>query len=161
AEAALDAEPVVVGRPVLALDRDDPVVLHLEDQLAADAAIGADALDLAVGGVGVSAVVVDEARRHQRARRTGLHAFAAGDAGRIPHRVVEIEDDLFVVAAPGHADHVVDLDLAARPNAQIALDAGVELHRHRRVAAVGRHRRALREAAVADFERVGPLPQPR
>ena len=161
AEAALDAEPVVVGRPVLALDRDDAVVLHLEDQLAADPAIGAHALDLAVGGVGVDAVVVDEARRHQRAGRAGLDALAAGDAGRVAHRIVEIEDDLFVVAAPGHADHVVDLDLAAGAHAEIALDAGIELHRHRRMAAVGRRRRAPREAAVADLELVGPLPQPR
>ena len=42
AEAALDAEPVVVGRPVAALDRDDAVVLDLVGQLAADPAIGAE-----------------------------------------------------------------------------------------------------------------------
>ena len=138
AEPALDAEPVVVGRAVLALDRDDAVVLDLVGQLAADAAIGADAVDLAVGSVGVDAVGVDQGRRHQRAGRAGLDALAAGDAGAVAHRVVEIEDDLFVVAAGRHADHVVDLDLAAGAHAEIALDAGVELHRHRRMAAVGR-----------------------
>ncbi len=161
AEAALDAQPVVVGRPVLARDRDDVVVLDLVDQLAADAAIGADALDLAVGSVGVDAVLVDQARRHQGAGRTGLDAFAAGDAGRMAHRIVEVEHDLLVPAAPCHADDVVDLHFAAGADAQIALDAGVELHRHRRMAAVGGGRRARREAAALDRERVGPLPERR
>src|SRR3954454_9631084 len=121
AEPALDAEPVVVGRPVLALDRDDVVVLDLIHQLAADAAIGADALDLPVRRVAIGAVLVDPARRHQRPGRAGLHAFAASDAGRAAHRVVEIEHDLFAVAAPGHADNVVYLDLVTGPHAQIAV----------------------------------------
>ncbi len=161
AEAALDAEPVVVGRAVPAVDRDDMVVLDLVGQLAADAAIGADAVDLAVGGVGIDAVGVDQGRRHQRAGRAGLHALAAGDAGAVAHRVVEIEHDLFAMAARRHADHVVDLDLAAGPDAQIALDAGIELHRHRRVAAVGYRSRMLRKAALPDIEPVGPLPEAR
>src|SRR5206468_498954 len=42
AEAALDAEPLLVGRAVLALDGDDLVVLDLISELAADAAIRAD-----------------------------------------------------------------------------------------------------------------------
>src|SRR5207237_5032647 len=113
AEPAFDAEPVVVGRPVFALDRDDPVVFDLVGQLAADPAIGAHAVDIAVGGVSISPVRVDQRRRHQRAGRAGLDAFAAGDAGAGPHRIVEVEDDLFVVAARGHTDHVVDLHLAA------------------------------------------------
>ena len=53
AETALDAEPVVVGGTVAAIDRDDAVVLDLVGQLAADAAIGAHAVDFAVGGVGI------------------------------------------------------------------------------------------------------------
>ena len=48
------------------------------------------------------------------------------------------------MAAAGHADHVVDLHLAAGADAQIALDAGVEIDRHRRMAAVGRGLRASR-----------------
>ena len=160
AEAALDAEPVVIGRPVLALDRDNTVLADLIGQLTADPAIGTDAVDLPVGGVGIDAVGIDQGRRHQRAGRAGLHAFAAGDAGAVAHRVVEIEDDLFMVATRRHTDHVVDLDFAAGADAEIALDAGVELHRHRRMAAVGRRRRVAREAAVRDAERVGPLPEP-
>src|SRR5579872_676927 len=161
AEAALDAEPVVVGRPFLALDGDNAVVADLEGELAADAAIGADAFDLSVRRVGEDAVLVDEARRHQRAGRAGLHALAAGDAGRGAHRVVEIEHDLFVMAARRHADHIVDLDLAAGADTEVALDAGVELHRHRRVAAVRGRLGALREAAVGDLDLVGPEPEAR
>ena len=42
------------------------------------------------------------------------------------------------MAAAGHADHVVDLHFAAGADAEIALDAGVEIDRHRGMAAVGR-----------------------
>ncbi len=137
AEAALDAEPVVVGRAVAALRVDDPLVLDVVGDLAADAAIGAERIDLAVRPDGAGLVLVEIGRRHQRAGRAGLHALAAGDAGRLAHRIVEVEHDLRVGAAVGHADHVVDLDLAAGADAEIALDAGVEIDAHRRVA---RHR---------------------
>ncbi len=48
AEAALDAEPVLVRRPVAAGDGEQLVVLDLVGELAADAAIRAHAVDLAV-----------------------------------------------------------------------------------------------------------------
>src|SRR5579863_4135608 len=161
AKPALDAEPVEVGRAVLALDRDDAVILDLVGQLTADTAIGTDAVDGTVGRVGKDAILVDLGCRHQRAGRTGLDAFPASDAGRVAHRVVKIEDDLFVVAARGHADHVVDLHLAAGTDAEIALDAGVELHRHRDMGAVWRRVRASRETALRDIESVRPLPERR
>src|SRR6185437_7350727 len=101
-------------------------------------------------------------RRHQRPGRAGLHAFAAGDAGRSAHRVVEIEHDLLEMAAAGHADDVVDLDLAAGANAEIALDAGIEVDRHRNVAAVRlRHddRLAPGEAPGLDLLALDDLPE--
>ena len=49
AEAALDAQPVLVGRPVAAGDEGDLVVADMIGDLAADAAVRADAVDLAVG----------------------------------------------------------------------------------------------------------------
>ena len=55
------------------------------------------------------------------------------------------------MAAAGHADDVVDLDLAAGADAEIALDAGVEIDRHRHVAAVGR-------AAPRSRSRLGKRP---
>ena len=45
----------------------------------------------------------------------------------------------------GHADHVVDLHLAASPDAQAAMDAGIEVNRHRRMAPVRRSGRGERE----------------
>src|SRR5580704_8990982 len=162
AEAALDAEPVLVGRAVPAFDRDDLVVLDLVSELAADAAIRANAVDGAVRLAFVDIVVVNHRRRHQRAGRTGLHALAAGNAGRRTHRIVEIEHDLFEMAAAGHADHVVDLNFAAGADAEIALDAGVEIDRHGDVAAVGlRHfgRLALGKAAGHGLEPPHGLPK--
>ncbi len=162
AEPALDAEALVVRRPVLAGDVEQLVVLDLIGELAADAAIGAHRVDLAVGVGGADVVLVDEGRRHQRAGRAGLDAFAAGDAGRVPHRIVEVEHDLLGVAAAGHADDVVDLHLAAGADAQVALDAGVEIDRHRGVAAVGRRRiAAFRKPARGEPLAVDHLPQMR
>ena len=121
---------------------------------------GQTLFDLAVGEFGADVVLVDQGRRHQRAGRAGLHAFAAGDAGRIAHRVVEVEHDLFAMAAAGHADHVIDLHFAAGADAEIALDAGVEIDRHRRMAAVGRGLAvALGKAAGADVHTIGPFPE--
>ena len=140
AETALDAETLVVRRAVLAADIEQLVVLDVVGELAADAAIGAHRIDLAVGKAGADIVVVEQRRRHQRAGRAGLHAFPAGDAGRGAHGIVEIEHDLLAMAAAGHADDVVDLHFAAGADAEIALDAGVEIDRHGGVAAVGRGR---------------------
>src|SRR6185312_7785140 len=83
------------------------------------------------------------------------------DAGALAHRIVEIEHDLLAMAAAGHADDVVDLHFAAGANAESALDAGVEIDRHRRVAAVRLWLRARREAAVIDPDLIGPAPEAR
>src|SRR6185437_14489061 len=92
--------------------------------------------------------------------RAGLDAFAAADAGAGAHRVVEIEDDLLAEAALGHADHVIDLHLAAGADAERAIDAGIEIDRHRRVAKIGcRHRGAGGEAAFGDADAIGPAPE--
>ena len=67
-----------------------------------------------------------------------------------PIGIVEIEDDFFAVAAPGHADDIVDLDFTAGAYAQIALNAGVEIDRHGGMAAVGLGMVPIRETAPAD-----------
>ncbi len=113
AEPAFDAQPVLVGRAVLAFHRDDLLILDLIGELAADAAIRAHAVDFAVRRALEDVLLVDHRRRHQRAGRAGLHAFAAGDAGGGAHRIVEIEHDLLGHAAARHADHVIDLHFAA------------------------------------------------
>src|SRR3954468_4807952 len=162
-EAALDAEPVLIRRAVAALDRNDAVVLNLVGELAADAAIRTDAVHLALRRVRdrEHPRLVDEALLHKRAGRAGLHALAAGDAGRGAHRIVEVEDDLLEMPARRHADDVVDLDLAAGADAEIAVDAGVELHRHRRMAEIVGlvYPVDRREAALRHRDAVGPAPE--
>ena len=147
AEAALDAQAVLVGRAVAAVDVEDLVVLDVDLGLAADAAIGAERIDRLASSKSTRLPAgVEQARLHQRAGRAGLHALAAGDAGRAAHRVVEVEHDLRAVAAIGHADHVVDLHLAAGAHAEAAMDAGVEIDRHGRMRAVGGGLLARRES---------------
>ncbi len=159
AEAALDAEAVVVGGAVAALGIDHLLVLDLIGDLAADAAERAQRVDLPVGIGDAGLVLVQHHRRHQRAGRAGLHAFAAGDAGGLAHRVVEVEHDLGFVAAIGHADDVVDLHLAAGAHAQAALDAGVEIDAHRGMAAVALPALGGGKTAFGHLDLFGPVPE--
>src|SRR5690606_22822210 len=98
----------------------------------------------------------DVARGHERAGRAGLYAFAAGDAGRGAHGVVQVKDDLGMLAAVGVADHVVDLLFTAGAHAARALDAGVEVDRHRRMRQVGPRLLARGETRFAHAEFLGP-----
>src|ERR1700736_660848 len=63
------------------------------------------------------------------------------------------------MAAIGHPDHVVDLDLAAGAHAQPALDAGVEIDAHRRMAGVALPALGGGEAAFGDLDLFGPVPE--
>src|SRR5262249_4349383 len=150
AEAALDAKPVLVGRPVATRDVEELVILDAVGELAADAAIGADAVHFAVGLAGEDVILVHHGRRHQRPGRPGWPAFPAGVAGRSAHWVVETEHDLGVVTTPGHADDVVDLHLAAGADAEVAVNAGIEVDRHGGMAAVGRRAAVAREPSALD-----------
>ena len=66
AVAPLDAEPPLVCRSVAALNEENPIVLDMEPELAADAAIGAKAIDMAIAPVRRCAGIVKD-RRGQRA----------------------------------------------------------------------------------------------
>src|SRR6185437_8194142 len=121
-------QATVVRGPVAALDAHDVVVLDVVRELAAHAAVRTDRVDLLVDHD-----LVGVLRGRERSGGTGLHAFAARDARGFPHRVVHVEDDLGIASAEGVADDVVHLHFAARAYAARALDAGVEVHRHRRV----------------------------
>ena len=145
AVAALHAQPARVRRTVLALHVEDRVVLDVIGELAADAAVRTHRIDLLVGDD-----LAGIARGHQRAGRARLHALAAGDARRVAHRIVEVEHDLRFAGAEGVADDVVDLLFAAGAHAALALDAGVEVHRHRRMREVFDRLMPRREARLAD-----------
>src|SRR6185312_2412044 len=75
--ATLDAQALMVRRAVAAFDSYDLVVLDVIVELAADAAVRADGWYDLVGNDQIGVV-----RRRQGSGRTGLHAFAAGDASR-------------------------------------------------------------------------------
>ena len=132
-KAPLHAQAAMVGRAVAAFDADDFFVAHVVGDEAAHAAERADRIDLAVHLLGA-----DVRLGAERARGAGLHAFAAGHAGAFGHGVVEVEDDLALGPAQRVADHVVDLLFTAGAHAAVALDAGVQVHRHGGVAQIGR-----------------------
>ncbi len=133
AEAALHAKPSLVGRAVAADHFLDAAVPDAEADLAADAAIGADARDLPQRRRRAMAVVVEHRFRQQRPGRTGLYAFPATHAGRRAHRIEQVEGDRHLRAAMCEADDVVVLHLAAGALAQPAGDAGVECDGHGRM----------------------------
>ncbi len=151
AVAAFDAQPPVVGRAVGAIDVEDLVVLDRVSELAADAAIRAHRMHRLVGLHHPHA-----ARRHQCPGGAGLHALAAGDAGGITHRVVEIEHDLRVLAAERVADHVVHLLFAASAHAACALDARIEIDGNAVMRKIGLGLVARAKARLADLELPGP-----
>ncbi len=59
AKTALDAEPGMIGRPILAADVKDLVVLDVVGELAADAAEWAQAVDFAVRPFRAGLVLVE------------------------------------------------------------------------------------------------------
>src|SRR5690606_28712941 len=119
AEAALDAQSVLIGWAVAAVDLDNSVVLDGNRGLTADAAERTqrvhDLVEL-LDGTGPGRFI-HERLFIERPGRASLHALAAGHAGRQTHRVVHVEDGNRMTAAIGHADDVVDLDLAAGAHA--------------------------------------------
>src|SRR5438309_1855712 len=146
---SLHAQPIVIRRAVLAGDELNLVFGDVIGEQTADAAEWADAVHLLL-----DRLQSDAACRHQRAGGARLHAFAAGDAGRLAHRVVEIEHRHRAVAAVRIADDVVDLHLAAGAHAARALDAGVEVHRDRRVRNVALWLLASCEPGIAAMAQV-------
>src|SRR5689334_11356982 len=116
------ADVVVEGRGHL----DDPVVLHVQFEVAADAAVGADrggdGLLGLIPGPGLAHVVL--ALEHQRAGRADPDAVAAVHAGRVGQAHVELSGDAGVESPPGDPDGEGVLGvLAARLHALVAQDA--------------------------------------
>src|SRR5207247_4929718 len=99
-------------------------VPHVVSELAADPAVGAHGWDFPVGFE-----QADSARRHKRAGRTRLHTFSAGNTGALTHRIVEIENDLGMLAPESVADHVIHLLFAAGPHTPGTLNARVQVDR--------------------------------
>ncbi len=149
----------MIGRTVAAFGVDHLLVLDLVGDLAADAAERAQRIHLPVGIGDAGLLLIEHYRGHQCAGRARLHTFTAGHAGRFTHRIVEVEHDLGTVIAIGHADHVIDLDLAAGAHAQAALDAGIEIDAHGGMAGVALPALGGGEAAFGHFDLFGPVPE--
>src|SRR5688572_26973182 len=154
AVAAFHAEATLVRRAVLAVHEEDLVFLDVVGEQAADAAERAHRVDGLVG-----LLQADAARRHQRAGRAGLHALAAGDAGRLAHRVVEVEYRHRAVAAVGVADDVVHLHFPAGAHAARALDAGVQVDGNGGVRQIRLYRSSFFETRFADPDALRPVLQ--
>ena len=159
AVATLDAQTAVRARLRAAVGVGDPLalVVDVEGERAADAAVRADRVDLPQLLARADRDVVDRLVG-QRAGRAGGDALAARHAGRLAHRVVEVEGDARVVALEDAADDVVALDVVARADAAIAEDARVVVDGDDRVGVVlaaaeaARDRRLLLLDAVAAHE---------
>ena len=128
-EPALDAQPLLVCRAVAAVDELDAPFLDLVSDLAADAAVGADGIHLLVDRSAILGVA--QRRGREGPCRAGLDAFAASDACAFAHRIVKVEYDLGVVAPVSEPDDVVDLNVAAGSDAEVAMYASIQIDVHR------------------------------
>ena len=119
-EAALHAQPRLVGRAGATVHLDNALVLDVVGDLTAHTAERANGIHL----------TVHHLRAHQTAWAqgpggAGLHALAARDAGALAHGVVEVEYDARVSAAALRADDAIHLLFTTGAHTTVALDAGV------------------------------------
>ena len=156
AVAALHAQPAVRAGLLPALGEGDRVVLavHVVGQRAADAAVRADRVHRVQFGARPDRDLADRLVG-QRAGRAGRDALAAGDAGGLTHRVVQVERDPGGVALAAAADDVVALDVVAGAHAPVAQDAGVVVHRDDRAGGVGAAAGGAGKAVLAGSRRTG------
>ena len=154
----LYAKASLIGRTFATGYGDNFLVLDGKCQLAANTAIGADRINMPVGGDGQLLRFIKKRFRHQRARRAGLHTFAATNTGRRAHIIAEIKDDMRIGTAAGKADYIIDLHFAAGTNAQITLDTGIHIHRNGGMAVVGGRGRLCRKAGLGNILALGIMP---
>ena len=142
----LDAQTAGIGGSVTAVHGLYLAVLDVEIEQAAHAAIRAYRRHRLVGNH-----VAGSFGGHQCPGGTGLYAFSAGDTGAVAHGVIHVEDNLGVAAPEGVADNVIDLFLAAGPDAASTLYAGIQVDGYRGVGDV-----RFRLAALFEARRVQP-----
>ena len=130
-KTAFHAEPAFVGRAGLAFYVFDLSVGNKVGQLAAHATKRAERIHLLLRSLGVRTI-----GRCNGTGGAGLHTFTASHAGAGTHGVALVKHDLRMAAAKRQTQHVVALRLAAGADAARALDAGVQVDRHGRVAGV-------------------------
>ena len=141
----------MIRRTIAAIDANDGVVLYVIGELATDTAIRTHAVDRFIGDD-----LIRLFGRRQRTSGAGLHTFAAGHAGACSHRIIEIKDDFRLRATECVTDHIVHLFFAAGANATGALDAGVEIDRHRGMRKIRVRLQAWLETGAGDAKLFGP-----
>src|SRR6185312_4265606 len=153
---ALDAEPALRSGLLPSVGVGDRAAfpVHVVGQRAAHAAVRADGVHRVEFGARPDGDVVDRLVR-QRAGRAGGHAFAARYAGRGAHRVAQVERDVRGVTLSAAPDHVVALNVIARPGAPVTEDAGVMVDRDDRAGQIDAAAGAARQGGVAT---VHPVP---
>ena len=149
----------MVGWTVNPFRIDDLFVFNLIADLTTDSAEGAQRINLSIRIDNASLVLIEEHRRHKCSGWASLHAFAAGDAARFPHGIVEVEHDFRVMVAVGHANHIIDLNFAAPAQAEAALDAGIKIDAHGRMTGIANPACRRGEAAFCDLHATGPIPK--
>ena len=154
AKATLDTEPFLIGRTVPAFRIQDLVIADLEGQLTTNAAERTHTVNLAV-----DPRIADHGFLQQRARWAGLHTFTAANAGALPHGIIKIKDNLRAHSAAGHADHVIDLHIAAGTDAEITVDAGIQIDRHGRMRQIIDGHVPGCKPAIGDLLLIGHLPE--
>ena len=156
-EATLDAQPVLIRRAVASRHVTDLVVLDVIGDLAADPAVRAHAVDPAVDlrmADACSSTIEDGIRAP-----VGQAWTHSPQATVLPPIGSSMSNTIFEPTLR-YAMPMTSLTCtAAGAHVQIAVDAGVQVHRHRGVAEVGRRARAFREARAAHAHPVRPLPQ--
>ena len=147
---ALHAQAALRAGLVATLGVGDRAALgvHVVGQGAADAAVRADAVHLLQLGARPDRDVVDRLVG-QRAGRARRDALTAGDAGRLAHGVVQVERDAGRCALAAAPYDVVALDVVAGPDAPVAENASVVVHRDDRVRGVGAAAGGDRQSALA------------
>ena len=131
AEPALHAGRPLIGRVLLDGGRGDPhdlVALDVDVELAADAAVGADAADDLVGvadGLGAEALLGDELE--DGTGGADADALAAPSAAGVVRIAVAADDDLRVLAPHAYVEHADLLNIFAGPHAAGAKDTGAHV----------------------------------
>jgi hypothetical protein len=111
----------MVSRPFTPGDASDGLVFDMIGDAAPDAAVGADGIHRGRG-----CEIADDRQCFIGQGACGAigHAFAAGHAGGLAHRLVHVETDSRQEALAIAPDDLIHLDVVASPNATVAQNAG-------------------------------------
>ena len=121
-------QTIVIRRSVAALNSDDFIFFDVVCKLATYTAIRAHRINRFI-----CFDLIGFFCRCQCTCWASLYTFTAGNTGGRAHRIILVKHNFGMRATKRVADHIVRLFFAARPDAAGALDARIQIHRHRGV----------------------------